>query len=194
MQVKACGDRAVLLDCADQDEARRWHAALRDHATVALGATTVLVRGRPGELRALIAAVDPADVGALTGRQIELPVVYDGPDLDDVARHCGLAVAEVIERHIATPWRVGFAGFAPGFAYLTDGDPALAVPRLDRPRPRVEPGSVGLAGPFSGVYPRASPGGWRLIGRTDAVLWDLSRDEPALLRPGDLVRFTAVES
>ena len=97
--------------------------------------------------------------------------------------------AEIVAAHTGSAWTVGFAGFAPGFAYLTDGDPRLHVPRLGRPRPRVEAGSVGLAGPFSGIYPRPSPGGWQLIGRTDAPLWDLGRDDPALLHPGDTVRF-----
>ncbi|HNP11666.1 MAG TPA: carboxyltransferase domain-containing protein, partial [Mycobacterium sp.] len=92
----------------------------------------------------------------------------------------------------ATPWRVGFGGFAPGFAYLVGGDPRLAVPRRAEPRTRVPAGSVGLAGEFSGVYPRESPGGWQLIGRTDAVLWDIDRTPPALLRPGMWVRFRAV--
>lgn len=188
MRVLPCGDRAVLLDCADADEARRWHAALRDREPV-LGATTVLLRGRPAELRALVAATDVAHVHPPEGREVEIRVVYDGPDLAVVARHCGLPAEEIVRRHAAATWTVGFAGFAPGFAYLTGGDPALEVPRLDRPRPRVEAGSVGLAGRFSGIYPRPSPGGWQLIGRSDAPLWDLDRDDPALLHPGDRVRF-----
>ena len=192
MRVLPCGDDAVLLDCDDADEARRWHAALREHAPT-LGATTVLLRGRPEALRALVSSTEVADVEAVTGREVEVEVVYDGPDLADVARHCGLTVDEIVRRHAASTWTVGFAGFAPGFAYLTGGDPGLEVPRLDRPRPRVEAGSVGLAGAFSGIYPRSSPGGWQLIGRTDAPLWDLGRDEPALLRLGDVVRFVAVD-
>lgn len=189
MRVLPCGDRAVLLDCADASEARHWHAALRDRAPATLGATTVLLRGRPTDLRSLLAATDASHAEPPAGREIEIEVVYDGPDLDDVARHCGLSREEVVAAHTGTPWTVGFAGFAPGFAYLTDGDPRLHVPRLHRPRPRVEAGSVGLAGPFSGVYPRPSPGGWQLLGRTEAPLWDLDRDPPALLQPGDLVRF-----
>ncbi|GAA3534245.1 hypothetical protein AFL01nite_20860 [Aeromicrobium flavum] len=192
MRVLPCGDRAVLLDCADADEARRWHVALRDRSP-ALGATTVLLRGRPEELRALVAATDVGDAAPVRGRDIVIEVVYDGPDLEAVAAHCGLEVDDVVSRHTASRWSVAFAGFAPGFAYLSGGDPRLEVPRLDRPRPRVEAGSVGLAGPFSGIYPRPSPGGWQLIGRTDAPLWDLTRDDPALLHPGDTVRFVAVE-
>lgn len=191
MRILPCGDRAVLLDCADADEARRWHAALREHGAT-LGATTVLLRGRPVDLRSLVGATEPADLADVAGREVEVPVVYDGPDLDAVAQHCGLEPDEVVRRHVGSRWTVAFAGFAPGFAYLSGGDPRLEVPRLERPRPRVEAGSVGLAGRFSGVYPRPSPGGWRLIGRTDAPLWDLDRDDPALLHPGDLVRFVEV--
>ncbi|MBB2987332.1 5-oxoprolinase subunit B/C family protein [Terracoccus luteus] len=125
---------------------------------------------------------------------VEIEVVYDGPDLQDVAAATGLAVDEVVAAHQATPWRVAFGGFAPGFAYLVGGDPRLRVPRRARPRPTVPAGSVGLAGEFSGVYPRSSPGGWQLVGRTDAVLWDLERDPPALLAPGTVVRFVAREA
>ncbi len=118
-----------------------------------------------------------------------VPVVYDGADLDDVARLTGLTPAEVVAAHTGTPWVVAFTGFAPGFGYLTGGDPRLRVPRHDVPRPRVPAGSVGLAGRYSGVYPRASPGGWRLIGRTGLTLWDAAADPPAELRPGRRVRF-----
>lgn len=122
----------------------------------------------------------------------EIPVAYDGPDLGQVATHAGLSIPEVIGAHTARPWLVGFGGFAPGFAYLLEGDPRLAVPRHATPRPSVPAGSVALAGRYCGIYPRRSPGGWRLIGHTDAVLWDLDRDPPALLCPGDRVRFVAV--
>ena len=118
-----------------------------------------------------------------------VPVVYDGADLDDVARLTGLTPAEVAAAHTGTPWVVAFTGFAPGFGYLTGGDPRLRVPRHDVPRPRVPAGAVGLAGRYSGVYPRASPGGWRLIGRTGLTLWDAAADPPAELRPGRRVRF-----
>ncbi len=120
---------------------------------------------------------------------VEVAVRYDGPDLAEVARLTGLTEDEVVAAHTGRPWRVGFAGFAPGFAYLVDGDPRLAVPRRAEPRTTVPAGSVGLAGAFSGVYPRSSPGGWQLIGRTDAVLWDVDRTPPNLLRPGGWVRF-----
>lgn len=123
---------------------------------------------------------------------VELDVVYDGPDLDEVARMTGLSADEVVAAHTATPVRVGFGGFAPGFAYLVGGDSRLHVPRRAEPRTRVPQGAVGLAGEFSGVYPRETPGGWQLIGRTDAVLWDVDRPLPALLVPGNWVRFRAI--
>lgn len=124
-----------------------------------------------------------------SGHAVELPVRYDGPDLEDVARHTGLTPAAVVRAHTATPWRVGFGGFAPGFAYLVGGDRRLHVPRRAEPRPRVPTGAVGLAGEFSGVYPQESPGGWQLVGTTGVVLWDVERDPPALLAPGTTVRF-----
>ena len=95
-------------------------------------------------------------------------------------------------RNTAAPMRVGFSGFVPGFAYLVGGDERLHVPRRAEPRTRVSAGSVGLAGEFSGIYPRETPGGWQLIGRTDAVLWDVERDPPALLTPGTRVQFRAI--
>lgn len=125
---------------------------------------------------------------------VELPVRYDGDDLAEVAALLGITPREVAERHSASRWRVAFSGFAPGFAYLVTDHDDLHVPRRPTPRTAVPAGSVGLAGAFSGVYPRSSPGGWQLIGRTDAVLWDASADPPALLRPGVEVRFVPVAS
>jgi len=121
-------------------------------------------------------------------------VRYDGPDLDDVATHLGITRSEVVARHTGQVWTVEFAGFAPGFAYLTGSEGDLEVPRRHSPRTRIPAGSVGLAGPYSGVYPRPSPGGWQLIGRTDVTLWDAERDPPALLTPGRRVRFVEVAS
>ncbi len=121
-----------------------------------------------------------------------IEVTYDGADLDAVAELTGLSTAEVIAAHTGTLWRVGFGGFAPGFAYLVGGDPRLQVPRREEPRTRVPAGSVGLAGEFSGVYPRESPGGWQLIGRTDAAVFDVTRENPALLTPGMTVAFREI--
>jgi KipI family sensor histidine kinase inhibitor len=120
---------------------------------------------------------------------IEIPVHYDGPDLAAVARLTELSVAEVIAAHTGSDWRVAFCGFAPGFAYLSWGDPRLAVPRRQQPRTSVPSGSVALAGEFSAIYPRSSPGGWQLIGHTDMVVFDVAREPPALLQPGMTVRF-----
>jgi KipI family sensor histidine kinase inhibitor len=128
-------------------------------------------------------------------RVIEIPVRYgadDGPDLAGVAAESGLAPDEVIARHAAATYEVLTLGFAPGFAYLAEVDVAIRVPRLATPRPRVPAGSVAIAGSMTGVYPAAMPGGWRLIGRTELVLFDPLRADPATLHPGDQVRFVPV--
>ena len=135
---------------------------------------------------------DRADAVAVSGREHRIGVRYggdDGPDLEAVAAHAGLSAGETIERHAAGEYVVAFVGFSPGFPYLLGLDPALATPRLESPRVRVPPGSVGIGGPWTGVYPGATPGGWHLIGRTDVELFDPLRDPPALLAPGDRVRF-----
>lgn len=190
MNLKPYGDTALLLDCESLDEAQRWFAALHHDAEAVLGARSVLLRGEPAALRSLVGRTSPADPAApLDEPEIEIPVVYDGADLDDVARLTGLTIAEVVEAHTGTPWTVAFGGFAPGFSYLVGGDPRLHVPRRESPRGRVPAGSVGLAGEFSGIYPRQSPGGWQLIGRTGLTMWDTGREEPALLTAGMTVRF-----
>ncbi len=191
MNVLPCGDRAVLLDCSSLEEATGWFEALADLDPV-LGAQTVLVRGKPAELRITLAAREPqGPAAAAEAAEVVITVRYDGPDLADVATATGLTEDEVVAAHTATAWTVGFGGFAPGFAYLVGGDARLHVPRRDTPRPSVPAGSVGLAGDFSGIYPRSSPGGWQLIGRTDVELFDVDRNPPALLQPGMRVRFEA---
>jgi KipI family sensor histidine kinase inhibitor len=193
-RILPCGDRAVLLDCDSLAEATAWFEALADVDPV-LGARTVLLRGDPGALRALVSSRRPsASPEGNEHETVVVPVTYDGPDLAAVARLTGLSEKDVIAAHTGTAWTVGFTGFAPGFAYLVDGDPRLQVPRLETPRPTVPAGSVGLAGAFSGIYPRASPGGWQLIGRTDIDLFDLHRTPPARLQPGMRVRFEPVPS
>ena len=192
MNLKPYGDTALLLDCESLDEAQRWFAALHHDVEAVLGARAVLLRGEPAELRAVVDRTEPADPkAAIDGPEVEIPVVYDGADLDEIARLTGLTTSEVIEAHTGTSWTVAFGGFAPGFSYLVGGDPRLQVPRRDSPRPRVPAGSVGLAGEFSGVYPRESPGGWQLLGHTELTMWDTGREEPALLVAGMTVRFTA---
>ena len=124
-----------------------------------------------------------------SGLLVEIPVVYDGPDLADVAAACGLSTDEVVLRHHAGRYECAFCGFAPGFAYLTGLDAGLQVPRRPTPRTRVPAGAVAIAAEYTAVYPSPSPGGWHLIGTTDVALWDASRPEPALIRPGTAVRF-----
>src|SRR5262249_13832302 len=159
------------------------------------GARTVLVVTEPGlvaldELAARIEALPLPPAGPAAAREAEIPVVYDGPDLAEVARLTGLSPGEVIARHAAAEYTVGWMGFSPGFGYLTGTDRGrAAVPRLDEPRLRVPAGSVAVAGGLAAVYPTTSPGGWRLLGRTSAVLWDPDRDPPALFAPGMRVRF-----
>ena len=127
-----------------------------------------------------------------SGKLVEIPVVYDGEDLDDVAALLKIDREEVIRRHVESHYQVAFCGFAPGFAYLTGGDPVFNVPRRASPRKSIPAGSVALAGKFGGVYPQPSPGGWQLIGRTDVKMFDLDRDPPSLLKPGDRVHFVDV--
>ncbi|CAN5840308.1 5-oxoprolinase/urea amidolyase family protein [soil metagenome] len=160
-------------------------------------ARTLLVRYRPSMVsrKALVAAIGARNVDAKVERAatlIEIPVDYIGEDLDEVAQMLGITRAEVIARHTGSEYTVAFTGFAPGFAYLSGGDPGLEVPRRTTPRTRIPAGAVGLAGQFSGVYPQASPGGWQIIGVTSTPMWDLSREVPALLQPGFRVRFLDV--
>jgi KipI family sensor histidine kinase inhibitor len=136
-----------------------------------------------------LTVVSDGDMVAPGTADIVIDVVYDGADLDEVGRITGLGAAGAVAAHTGAPWRVAFGGSVPGFAYLIGGDPRLEVPRREQPRTRVPAGSVALAGEFSGVYPRETPGGWQVIGRTDAALWDIDRDEPALLTAGMTVRF-----
>lgn len=203
--IREYGDRALLVECDSTAEVLAFTEAVRDASPpgvtdIVPGARTVLVTlaetGMAGRTRAILAGIDVsgAETESRPGRaDVVIDVLYDGADLAEVAELLGMRPAEVVEAHTGRSWRVGFGGFAPGFAYLTDGDPRLVVPRRPEPRTRVPAGSVALAGEFSGVYPRESPGGWQLIGHTDAVLWDLDRPQPALLTPGLWVRFRALE-
>ena len=200
-----CGQTAVLVEVDSGDAVAALAAAVTAAGwpgvveivpaarTLLLGTDTPasLSRLRP-LLEALVERTDSSPPLADPTHTMEIPVAYDGPDLAEVARLTGLSESVVVAAHTGTPWRVAFGGFAPGFAYLTGGDPRLTVPRRAEPRTVVPAGAVGLAGEFSGIYPRSSPGGWQLIGRTAAAVWDADRDPPALLRPGWFVRFVAV--
>jgi KipI family sensor histidine kinase inhibitor len=141
--------------------------------------------------------VQAVDIQAVDVRTVEIPVAYGGaygPDLADAARELGLDEATLIRRHAAGDYLVAMIGFAPGFPYLAGLDPALALPRLATPRTRVPAGTVAIGGSQTGIYPRDSPGGWRMLGRTPLHLFDPQRDPPALLQPGDRVRFHAIDA
>lgn len=197
-----CGREAVLAEVDDLDAALALYAALRDAELPGIvdlvpAARTVLIRldpavTSPAAVREATAVLEPGGPGRAEAGTVEIPVVYDGPDLAEVAGHLGITEDEVVSRHTGARWTVAFAGFAPGFGYLTGDDSTLDVPRRSTPRTRIPAGSVGLAGRFSGVYPADSPGGWQLIGSTTEHMWDLSRPEPALLVPGVRVVFKAV--
>jgi inhibitor of KinA len=138
---------------------------------------------------------DAAAAAAPAAREVIIPVCYDAdhaPDLADVAAMHAITPDRVVALHVGASYTVQFVGFSPGFGYLAGLPAELETPRLDRPRPRVPPGSVGIAGLQTGVYPRATPGGWRLIGRTPLRMFDAARDEPSTLTIGDQVRFTPV--
>ncbi len=199
MRVLPSGSTALLVELADLDEVLALYAALdedRPPGVVDLvpAARTVLVVTDPAAttLDAVEAAVrrtTPRPGRRDTAERVEVPVVYDGADLDDAAALLGCDAAELVRRHTSAQWNVAFCGFAPGFGYLVSPDWPAEVPRRSSPRTKVPPGSIALAGPFSGVYPRESPGGWQLVGRTPLAVFDLSREPAALLRPGVRVRF-----
>jgi KipI family sensor histidine kinase inhibitor len=195
-----CGDTGLLVEVDGLPEVLALADAVRAAPPagvldVVAAARTVLLCVAPGtDLAAVRSAVLELEVepgGAPPdGERVEIDVVYDGPDLEEVGELTGLGPDGVVEAHTGTPWRAAFGGFAPGFAYLVGGDPRLRVARRSASRTSVPAGSVGLAGEFSGIYPRSSPGGWQLIGRTGAELWNLDRG--ALLQPGCTVVFRSV--
>ena len=202
VRIPRCGDSGLLLELPDLAAVRRVYATLErtppaGTTDLVPAAVTLLIRFDPAKAdsaqleRLLQSTTADAEITA-SGDLVHIPVRYDGADLEDAAAHTGLTAREVIEAHTGRDWTVAFGGFAPGFAYLTGGDPRLAVPRRLESRTRVPDGAVGLAGGFSGIYPRTSPGGWQLIGRTDATVWDINREPPALLMPGTRVRFAEV--
>jgi KipI family sensor histidine kinase inhibitor len=200
MTVLPVGDAGLLVELDGLPEVLALADAVRAAPPAGVldvvpAARTVLLVLAPGtDLGATRRAVLdlPIEPGttAARGDVVQIDVVYDGPDLDEVARLTGLDPDGVVRAHTDDRWRVAFGGFAPGFAYLVSGGSRWDVPRRDEPRTSVPAGSVGLAGEFSGVYPRPSPGGWQLIGRTDAELWSPQRG--ALLQPGGWVQFRAI--
>ena len=200
MRLRPVGRLGVLAEVEDLETVHRLDAAVRRArldgvVEVVPGYRTLLVTTSSASSCSAVREALPGLVfpprSASEQRSVEVPVVYDGDDLPEVARLTGLSVEEVVRRHTAVEYVVAFLGFAPGFPYLVGLDPSLHVPRRATPRTRVPAGSVGLAGAQTGVYPSASPGGWQLIGRTDVVLFDASRAQPALVVAGDRLRFVA---
>jgi KipI family sensor histidine kinase inhibitor len=200
MRVRRVGRSALLLELADdgevastlQEMTRRQEAGqLGPVQEVVPAARTVLLDGvaEPDAVIRQLADWRPTSGATAAGPLVRVGTVYDGPDLAEVAERWGVDPAEAVRIHSGFEYRVAFCGFAPGFAYLTGLPEHLAVPRRDSPRTRVPAGSVALAGPYTGVYPGESPGGWQLIGRTELPLWDPARDPAALLSPGTRVRF-----
>jgi len=188
------GEHAILAELDDPKLVPHLRAALADEPGVLdaiAGATTVLALVAPGATAAVRSAFER---GVTTDAErepptVRVPVVYDGADLAEVCAEVGLAPDEVVALHSRADYVVRFCGFSPGFAYLDGLPEQLHVPRRPEPRTAVPAGAVGIAGEFTGIYPRRSPGGWRLLGRTDLPLWDVSRPDPALLVPGTRIRF-----
>jgi KipI family sensor histidine kinase inhibitor len=199
VRVRPYGDTAALVEFDGLDEVLGLYRELtaRDRPGVVSlvpSSRTLLVQVDP-QVTSVAAVVSdlegsgpPADQPRHAG-PVEIPVTYDGEDLEEVGELTGLGARGVVEAHTDQIWTVGFVGFAPGFGYLVGEDRRLEVPRRAEPRSAVPVGAVGLADEYSGVYPRRSPGGWQLIGRTEVAMWDLDRDPPALLAPGAEVRF-----
>ncbi|MGW4163392.1 5-oxoprolinase subunit B family protein [Streptomyces sp. NPDC004788] len=201
-EVFRVGEHGLLVELASDEATEAFHAELlRRRAEGVLpgvreivpAARTVLLDGvaAPERLAAELRSWKVSEGHARVAASVELPVRYDGPDLAEVAALWGVSVEAAVRIHSETGFRVAFCGFAPGFGYLTGLGARYEVPRRATPRTAVPAGSVALAGPYTGVYPRSSPGGWQIVGTTDAVLWDTAREPAALLSPGTRVRFTA---
>lgn len=202
------GDRAALVHCGSIE--RMWTLDAQVRASGALdglvrecvpGWGTLVVHARAGvdprrlvaPLRSLVASDATASIPIADPAVHVIPVVYDGPDLEEVARRTGLTIDDVVRVHAAGAYRVAFVGFSPGFPYLSGLDDRLSLPRRDTPRPRVPAGSVAIGGGQAGIYPSSAPGGWHLLGRTDARLFDPRVPDPARLHAGDRVQFRAVD-
>lgn len=204
MRALPVGARALLVELDGPAEVNALHAEIelrrRDGRLPTLedvvpAAGTVLIDGLadPAAFARELSGWNVPPVPVSEGRLVEVPTIYDGPDLANVASHWGMTIREVIATHTSADHRVAFCGFAPGFAYIEGLPAGRTVPRHANPRPAVPAGSIALAGEFTGIYPRSSPGGWQLIGRTDITLWDPDRAPAALLTPGIRVRFAELE-
>jgi KipI family sensor histidine kinase inhibitor len=199
MRLLPCGDSGLLVELADLEDVLALYAELVEDVPEGVvdlvpAARTLMLRldparTDPDRVARAVREVEPQPGHRPDAGRLDVPVIYDGEDLAEVGRLTGLGERGVVEAHTAQEWTVAFCGFAPGFGYLVGTDDRLTVPRRDVPRTRVPARAVALAGEFSGVYPRESPGGWQLIGHTTLQPWDLDRDPPALLVPGVRVRF-----
>lgn len=196
---RRCGDTGLLLEFDTNESVHRWATSIRANAprgviNIIPAMTTILVVVDPQvlplcELESLLGTAETAAPANAPAGEVEIGVRYDGDDLGHVSELTGLTPEEVVSAHTSSSWRVAFCGFSPGFAYLVGGDPRLSVPRRGESRLTVPAGAVAIAGQFSAIYPRPSPGGWQLLGSTDVCLWDLVRDPPTPLVPGVRVRF-----
>jgi len=199
--IRRAGDRSVLIELGDNDAVHRLAAGLESQRGGELeeiipGHETLLLvwqQAAPSaaEVEQLVAGAELASEAMPKPPEVELAVRYDGPDLVGVAKDCGFSPEELVARHLACRYRAAFIGFSPGFAYLLGGDPALQPPRLTEPRTRVPAGALAIAGPYSAIYPRSSPGGWNLIGSCDESIFDFANDPPARLTAGTIVRLVA---
>lgn len=199
--VRAVGTRAVLAELTGTQAVLALQALLLEHPlagqldVLAAAETVMVTADSPNAARRIAAQLLQLDLTAPVQRDgglVLIDTVYDGEDLAEVAELTGLGIEGVITAHSSQQWTVAFAGFAPGFGYLVGENEALNVPRRSSPRTAVPAGAVALAGSYSAVYPRRSPGGWQLIGHTDARMWDLDREQPALAAPGHRIQFRAV--
>ncbi|MDI3195825.1 5-oxoprolinase/urea amidolyase family protein [Pseudarthrobacter sp. AL07] len=201
LAVRPVGTTAVLAELSGLHDVLALQALLLEEplpgqVDVLAAAETVMVKAdSPAAARRMAARLLEMDLTVQShaeGKLVQIETVYDGDDLAEVGRLTGLGADGVIAAHTGQVWTVAFGGFAPGFSYMVGENHVLEVPRRSSPRTTVPAGSVALAGNYSAVYPRKSPGGWQLIGRTEAPMWDLSREQPALAAPGDRVQFSAV--
>jgi KipI family sensor histidine kinase inhibitor len=202
MSTHLVGDSALLIDTHDTHSAQQLRAILLQQSLRGLrelvpAYNTLLLEFDVHEfdvakfIKQLPNLLNASPQPELV-KEHEFIVRYDGEDLEEVAKITGLDIDEVIQCHCTPIYTVAFLGYAPGFPYLVGLDNRLQVPRLETPRTRVPAGAVAIAGEFSGIYPRATPGGWRLLGCSDAILFDPYRPSPALLAPGDKVHFRAL--
>lgn len=199
MRVLPAGDRAVLVELPDLDSVHALHRAVlvAGFATDAVpGWRTLLVTAdAPAErIAALVRALPEARVEPQDAPPVRIPVLYDGADLDEIARTCGLSTADVVELHSSATYTVAFLGFSRGFPYLSGLPAPLHLPRRSTPRPKVPAGSVAIALDVCGIYPQDSPGGWHLLGTTRLRLFDEHETPPSPLQPGQEVRFEPVQS